>query len=216
MQLVPKQLAEVMSKDIDITNDEELEQYPIEVVNLIAIDEDMFPAEKADKYIWILNRFEQEKAYWESKKQFAEQYMKSMEKMEESIRKYIRFLMVDDEVIYGTDQKIVAQDYKKSLVDEFQLSKEEFTFNIETVSWNEKEFLKDLLTDYLKGALTEEFPIQFLIVQAQSLLHRLENSKTKPFGVTRLGEDHPAVKKEIRRSIKVKPLTQKELKSGRP
>jgi len=142
--------------------------------------------------------------------------MKSMEKMEEGIRKYIRFLMVDDEVIYGTDQKIVAQDYKKSLVDEFQLSKEEFTFNIETVSWNEKEFLKDLLTDYLKGALTEEFPIQFLIVQAQSLLHRLENSKTKPFGVTRLGEDHPAVKKEIRRSIKVKPLTQKELKSGRP
>ncbi len=193
MQLVPKQLAEVMSKDIDITNDEELEQYPIEVVDLIATDEDMFPAEKADKYIWILNRFEQEKAYWESKKEFAEQYMKSMEKMEEGIRKYIRFLMVDDEVIYGTDQKIVAQDYKKSLVDEFQLKPEEFTYSITKLTYEEYCYV----TNLLKDTLTPQFD-------------------KKPFGVTKLSEDHPAVKKEIRRSIKVKPLTQKELKSGRP
>lgn len=207
MQLVPMKLKDVMSKDIDITNDEELEQYPIEVVDLIATDEDMFPAEKADKYIWVLNRFEQEKAYWESKKEIAEQYLKSMEKMEEGIKKYIRFLMVNDEVIFGTDQKIVAQDYKKSLVDEFQLSKEEFVYNIKGLSKEQYDLLLICLEDYANS--------QEISGTDELALYIQSNTDQKPFGVTKLGEDHPAVSKEIRRSIKVKPLTQKELKGQR-
>lgn len=195
MQLVPVQLKDILSQDVNITNPEEQELLTTNIVESIVQTEDLFPAEKADKLIWVLDMFGKEKAYWDEKLELAKSYVQAMENMEERLKKYIRFIMVDDEKWFATDQKIVAKDYKKSLVDESQLKPEEFSYIIKNLSWEELSYLDILLKK-------EGYPLNL-------------NVEKKPFGVTKLGEDHPAVTKEVKRSIQVKALSQQELKSAR-
>ena len=193
MQLVPKELSRLLVEDIDVQSPETQEQYPQMIVDQIFTNEDNFPAEKADKFIWWLNFCEQQRLYWKTLADNAEKNFKSFEKFIERSRNYIRFIMVDDETLYGTRQKIEARDYKKSLVDESKLAPEEFTYTIKNLTWEEFSYLDAL--NKKKG-----YPINF-------------NVEKKPFGVTKLGENHPAVKEDIRRLVYVSDLTQKELKS---
>jgi len=192
MQLVPIQLKDILSQDVNITNPEEQELLTTNIVESIVQTEDLFPAEKADKLIWVIDMFEKEKAYWEEKLELAKSYVQAMENMDERLKKYIRFIMVDDEKWFGTDRKIVAKDYKKSVVDESQLKLEEFSYTIKNLSWEELSYLDILLKK-------EGYPLNL-------------NVEKKSFGVTKLGEDHPAVTQEVRRLIQIKPLSQQELK----
>lgn len=89
MQLVPKQLAEVLSQDIDITNPQAQELLITNLMENIVQSEDLFPAEMADKYIWIFNMFDKEKSYWEDKLLLATRYVEAFEKMEEREQSYI-------------------------------------------------------------------------------------------------------------------------------
>lgn len=189
MQLVPKELSKLLVEDIDIQSPDTQEQYPQMVVDQIFTNEDNFPAEKADKFIWWLNFCEKQEEYWKTLADNAKKNAESFDKFAERSKAYLRFIMVDDEKLYGTRQKIEAYDYKKSVIDESQLNPEEFTYTIKNLTWEQVEYL--VRTNFISDLDYER----------------------KPFGVTKLGEDHPAVLKEIKRLVRVKDLTQKELKS---
>lgn len=194
MQLVPKELSKLLVEDIDVQSPDTQEQYPQMIVEQIFTNEDNFPAEKADKFIWWLNFCEKQEEYWKTLADNAKKNAESFSKFAERSKAYLRFIMVDDEKLYGTRQKIEAYDYKKSIVDENVLRPEEFTYTIKNLTWEEFSYLDALNKE--KG-----YPINF-------------NVEKKAFGVTKLGEDHPAVLKEIKRLVRVKDLTQKELKEN--
>jgi len=209
MQLVPIQLKDILSQDVNITNPQEQELLTTNIVESIVQTEDLFPAEKADKLIWVIDMFEKEKAYWEEKLELAKSYIQAMENMDERLKKYIRFIMVDDEKWFGTDRKIVAKDYKKSVVDSFSLTPQEMTYSLKNLSYEEQSLLNLIVR---REYMTTGEPDETL----QSLVDKFTtNIETKPFGVTKLGEDHPAVTQEVRRLIQIKPLSQQELKSAR-
>ena len=136
MQLVPKQLAEVLSQDIDITNPQAQELLITNLMENIVQSEDLFPAEMADKYIWIFNMFDKEKAYWQDKYMLAARYVEAFEKMEERAKLCLRKLM-DGQTLYGTDQKIEPENYKDqklSYINESKLEEDKFTFTIKNLS----------------------------------------------------------------------------------
>lgn len=209
MQLVPIQLKDILSQDVNITNPQEQELLTTNIVESIVQTEDLFPAEKADKLIWVLDMFGKEKAYWDEKLELAKSYVQAMENMEERLKKYIRFIMVDDEKWFGTDMKIVAKDYKKSIVDSESLQPNEMSYTIKDLDYEQYLLLKDIVREaYTSTSLPDDV--------LQSLVDKFTNSVvTKGYGVTKLGEDHPAVTKEVKRLIQVKALTQQELKSAR-
>ena len=144
MQLVPKELSRLLVEDIDVQSSDTQEQYPQMIVDQIFTNEDNFPAEKADKFIWWLNFCEKQEEYWKTLADNAKKNAESFGKFIERSKAYLRFIMVDDETLYGTRQKIEARDYKKSLVDEFQLSNEEFTYSIKNLTWEQLSYLDAL------------------------------------------------------------------------
>ena len=189
MQLVPKELSRLLVEDIDVQSPETQEQYPQMIVDQIFTNEDNFPAEKADKFIWWLNFCEKQEEYWKTLADNAKKNAESFSKFAERSKAYLRFIMVDDEKLYGTRQKIEAYDYKKSVIDESQLRHDEYSYTIKNLSYEDLKFIEE---------------------HCGSDLFDVDR---KPFGVTKLGEDHPAVLKEVKRLVRVKDLTQKELKS---
>ena len=209
MQLIPIQLKDILSQDVNITNPEEQELLTTNIVESIVQTEDLFPAEKADKLIWVLDMFGKEIAYWDEKLELAKSYVQAMENMEERLKKYIRFIMVDDEKWFGTDMKIVAKDYKKSIVDSESLQPNEMSYTIKDLDYEQYLLLKDIVREaYTSTSLPDDV--------LQSLVDKFTNSVvTKGYGVNKLGDDHPAVLKEVKRLIQVKALTQQELKSAR-
>lgn len=190
MQLVPVKLKDLMSREIDVNDDESIQQFAESVVDLVVTDEDLFPAEKADKYIWLFAFLDKEKAYWDNQIELAKRYSEGMEKIKERVSARLRSVMVDDETLYGTREKIVPQDYTRRSVIEELLTDKEFTYNIEELSFEDYQYFKEQYGE------------------------RLPKVSKKPFTVTKLPEDHPAIKTNTRRLVKVKPLSQKDLKNA--
>lgn len=205
MQLVPMVLKEVLTKDVDITIPEVQDSYITDLIETATQDENAYPAELADRYIWIFNMFEKEQAYWQTKLELAKKYVDALEKLEEKAKAYVRRLMEENEVLYATDQKIVAQDYKDkdlSFIDESKLRSEEFTYDIKGLSYAEYENILSSLTISEDGE--------------ERLRDKIaDNVKKNPFGISKLGKDHPAVHEEFKKLVKVKNLTQQELKGIR-
>ena len=210
MQLVPKQLAEVLSQDIDITNPQAQELLITNLIENIVQSEDLFPAEMADKYIWIFNMFDKEKSYWEDKLLLATRYVEAFEKMEERAKLYLRKLM-DGQTLYGTDQKIEPENYKDqklSYINESKLEEDKFTFTIKNLSKNQYDLLIDLLNDPATQEVMDNTWLD-LALYIQS------NTEKNPFTISKLPKGHPAIVEKFKEMVKIKPLTQKELKGQR-
>ena len=219
MQLVPKQLAEVLSQDIDITNPQAQELLITNLMENIVQSEDLFPAEMADKYIWIFNMFDKEKAYWQDKYMLAARYVEAFEKMEERAKLCLRKLM-DGQTLYGTDQKIEPENYKDqklSYINESKLQSEEYTYDITKLSFLEYNIICNILHDYFyRTSVDDDDPqTKDVISVMDSIRKKLKEAKKNPFTISKLPKGHPAIVEKFKEMVKIKPLTQKELKGKR-
>ena len=212
MQLVPVQIKDILSQDIDYTNPEQQELVTTNIVENIVQSEDLYPAEKTDKLIWVLDMFKKEKAYWETKLELAKKYVNAMDKMDERLKAYIRKLIAEEEVLYGTEQKIKAKDYKDkelSFIDESKLEDDKFYYTIKRLSHREYSNLIELLEN-------SSFEWSDSLSSAKELSLTIQSNTTKEaFGISKLPKDHPAIKEEFKKLVVVSDLTQNELKGKR-
>lgn len=212
MELVPVQIKDILSQDIDYTNPEQQEIVATNIVENIVQSEDLYPVERTDKLIWVLDMFEKEKAYWETKLELAKKYVNAMEKMDERLKSYIRKLMAENEILYGTDQKIKAKDYKDkelSFIDESKLEDDKFYYTVKRLSQRDYTNLITVLensnyewSDSLSSAKELALTIQ-------------SNTEKEAFGISKLPAKHPAIKEEFKKLVTVSNLTQNELKGKR-
>jgi len=212
MQLVPVQIKDILSQDIDYTNPEQQEIVATNIVENIVQSEDLYPAEITDKLIWVLDMFKKEKAYWETKLELAKKYVNAMDKMDERLKSYIRKLMAENEILYGTDQKIKAKDYKDkelSFIDESKLEDDKFYYTVKRLSQRDYTNLITVLEN-------SNYEWSDSLSSAKELaLYIQSNTEKEAFGISKLPEKHPAIKEEFKKLVTVSNLTQNELKGKR-
>lgn len=212
MQLVPVQIKDILSQDIDYTNPEQQEIVATNIVDNIVQSEDLYPVERTDKLIWVLDMFEKEKAYWETKLELAKKYVNAMDKMDERLKSYIRKLMAENEILYGTDQKIKAKDYKDkelSFIDESKLEDDKFYYTVKRLSKKQYDLLLMVLEFRFDADNYSMEDIDELALYIQS------NTSKEAFGISKLPKEHPAIKEEFKKLVTVSNLTQNELKGKR-
>lgn len=147
---------------------------------------------KIDRYTWINETMENSIDLFEAK---AKEFKEMAEALKDKLVKFKLFVRwrlnrEEDDAVLGLQGKIIPKNYKKSIVDESKLAPEEFTYTIKNLTWEEFSYLDAL--NKKKG-----YPINFDV-------------EKKPFGVTKLPEDHPAVLVQETYSVRFAKLNKKE------
>ena len=142
---------------------------------------------KIDKYTWINETMENSIDLFETK---AKEFKEMAEALKNKLVKFKLFVRwrlnrEEDDAVLGLQGKIIPKNYKKSIVDESKLKDDEFTYTIKNLSHADYEWLQEIY----QGTLDVE---------------------RKPFGVTKLPEDHPAVLVQETYSVRFAKLNKKE------
>ena len=164
-------------------------------------------SELVDNYSWKLETMENSyKFYKQEAKKFNENADK-IEKMIMRLKLFIRYRIGNTKEVLGTRKKIVAYDSPHANIDETKLSKAEYTYDITGMNNNIYRALLNCV------AHVHAHPIEGVrVADAWELLTYIEkNVKLKPFGVTKLPKEHPAIDMETTFTVQIKDLNQKDM-----
>ena len=160
---------------------------------------------KIDRYTWINETMENSIDLFETK---AKEFKEMAEALKDKLVKFKLFVRwrlnrEEDDAVLGLQGKTIPKNYKKSIVDESKLKDDEFTYTIKNLSKEQYDRLIYRIDkmDGLQGSIRSLRELSAFIQ---------ENTEKKPFGVTKLPEDHPAVLVQETYSVRFAKLNKKE------
>lgn len=153
-------------------------------------------SELVDNYSWKLETMENSyKFYKQEAKKFNENADK-IEKMIMRLKLFIRYRIGNTKEVLGTRKKIVAYDSPHANIDETKLESNEFVYSIKGLDEGSYKTILALLEG-------ESYDDVALYVQS--------NTEKKPYGVTKLPKEHPAIDMETTFTVQIKDLNQKDM-----
>ena len=160
-------------------------------------------SELVDNYSWKLETMENSyKFYKQEAKKFNENADK-IEKMIMRLKLFIRYRIGNTKEVLGTRKKIVAYDSPHANIDETKLEPEHFSYSIKGLSKSQYDLLLVCLEDYSNS--------QEISGTDELALYIESNTEKKPYGVTKLPKEHPAIDMETTFTVQIKDLNQKDM-----
>jgi hypothetical protein len=161
---------------------------------IAGVERNKTDAEIVDSYTWKLETMENSANFYKEQSKALAIHAKTIEKMIERMKLFIRWRIQDADKVLGTRKKIVSFNSVNRSINPIFLTDEDYLYSIDKLTKEEYDKLKNFLSNN------------------SELLELITNKTSKTAKtVTQLPEDHPAIMKQEIKTIQIKDLNQKEL-----